>query len=319
MFERTKAFLDFVSHPDRYRSDGEVDIDEETDPSEWRDASSPTLTERLASRKAQFATVAFFAFIALGLVAVYSRRYLPELYGNPYIKVGLLVVVVAVGAFLTGVKFIRGKLGRIDWLVMLVPSKQGIGFYVGSFDEDTAGNAVFEPLKGFDIVGLRGEPLTLGDLGDDFARSFAKRGRGADAQATIRLEDALYANRETFLGTVSCALTGGLEVDEFGRESDLYTAPPDVVDAERYKKLSNTLEQMKDKNNELETRLDAKKEDVQYWKNQAQANRDEVISEFVENHGQLAESGFKPQAGRRGGSDLTDSDLRQLVNDGGNE
>lgn len=296
MFERTKALYDILTNPSRYRNeDEEVSLDETTDPQTWRDESKPTWTERLASRKHQFIAFGFVGLILLGIIAAYSRTYIPELYGNPLVREAVKWGLVVPAAFLSGVKWLRGKLRQVDWLVLILP-EGGIGFYIGDLNEDSTGNTIFHPLKGFDFMGLRGQKLTLGDLGNDFARNFAKQGRDADEPASIRIEDGLYAKRDTFLGSVAGVLTGGLEVDEFGRESDLYTTPPSTVDEDRYRKLRNTLERVTDQNTELQNKLEAVSEQRDYWKQEAKKEREEIRKEIIDTHGELAEAGFTPRS-----------------------
>lgn len=309
-FKRLRNLYQLVSNPKRYHRDQEIDLDESISVDEWRDEAKPTLGERLASRRRLFGAFALLGFLALGLVAAYSQRFLPSLYGNPYVIEAMKWAVVVPIIFILGMKTVRGKLKNIDWLVLFIP-KKGARLYVGQKAEDTAGNRTFEPVKGFDILGLKGAPLTLGDLGDDFARNFAKAGRDPSSQATLRVEDSLHSSVDTFLGSVTCALTGGLELDEYGRESDLYTTPPDVADNETYKKLTTTLEQMRDKNSELKDRIDGIKEDRDEWKDMALKKREEIKQEMVDTHGELAEAGFapRPQPVERGGSDIMDDEL----------
>lgn len=310
------GLVDGLTNPKRYAGGSDVNLDETTSPSTWRDETKESKIDWLKSRKRQALSLSFVLFYVILLLAAYSQQFAPGLYQNPWLIEALKFLFVIPLTFILTTNWMRGKLRRIDWVVMIMPAqpaengsgglktKGGIGFYVGSLDEDSTGNTIFTPVKGFDFIGLRGRNLTLGDLGDDFARTFAKQGRQAEDDASIRLEDALSVRRDTFLGTVCGVLTGGLELDEFARESDLYTTPPDLVDQERYRDLSHSLEKVHEQNQQLEGQIDVMKEQRGHWKQQAKKGRDEYIEEFVEEHGELAESGFGPRGRggyRRGG------------------
>ena len=295
------GLVDGLSNPSRYGKSGEVDLDETTSPNTWRDETKQSKIAWLASRKRQLLSLSFVLFYVALLFAAYTRQFAPGLYQNPWLIEALKYLFVVPLTFVITANWMRGKLKRIDWVVMLIPPN-GLGVYVGSLEQDTAGNTLFTPVKGFDFLGLRGRNLTLGDLGNDFAQNFAKMGRDAGDDAKVRLEDALYVEQKTFFGTVCGVLTSGLELDEFGRESDVYTAPPDLVDQERYKRLSKRVDEDHDHNAELQGRLDAAQERIDHWREEAQQTREEYKQELVDTHTELSQAGFTPRGGRaRGG------------------
>jgi len=288
------GMVDFLRNPRRYRSEGEeVDLDETADPSTWRDETKPTWSERLASRKRQFIAFSFVGLVTLGLIGAYSRTYLPALYGNELLKEALKWAIAVPVLFFSGAKWQRGKLQRIDRLDLQIEDQ--VTSYWGTYAVDSQGNALFTPVKGFDWFGLRARKLTLGDLADDFARSFAKQGRSASDPAKIRVEDGLYGTAETATGRVISVVTSGLEVDGFGRESDLYTQPPDLADREKYRRLSRSMEKVHERNSELQDRIETLEEDRDKWKDEAKKDRKEIIDELTDTHGELAEAGFQPR------------------------
>lgn len=305
-FERLKNFYDIVTRPERYRStddDQRVDLDDAADPSTWRDETSATLRERFASRKRLLLLFGYFLVVGGGLFAVYSSRFLPGLTGNPIVH-ELVKWLVAVPLLLwAGTRLIRSKLRQVDWLVLLIPKSEtkggGLGFYVGKRTEDTDGNAVFEPLKGFSVMGLSGHPLTLADLSDDWQRQWSKQGREADDAVRIRVEDALYADRQTFVGRITGVLCDGLVLDEFGAESDVVTEPPKIVDPGRYRDLAEKLSDLQRSLNQTETELDNVREDRDAWRERAKQNEREIRNRIVKTHSKLAEAGMKPRGGTR--------------------
>ena len=304
--ERLKTFYDIVTNPDRYRStddDQRVDLNDAADPSTWRDETSATLRDRLASRKRIVLLFGYFVIVGGGLVAVYSSRFLPGLTGNPIVR-ELVKWLVAVPLLLwAGTRLTRSKLRQVDWLVLLIPDSEtegrGLGFYVGNRTEDSEGNAVFEPLKGFSLMGLSGHPLKLADLADDWQRQWSKQGREADDPVRIRVEDALMADRQTFVGRITGVLCGGLGLDEFGTESDVVTTPPDIVDPDRYHDLAEKLADLQRSLAQTKTELDNVQEDRDAWRERAKQNEREIRRRIVKTHSELAEAGMKPRGGAR--------------------
>lgn len=279
-FQRTRELYKFLKNPKRYSSqDGEsVDLDETADPSTWRDTTTPTLGERLASRRRQLSAFAFLGFVLFAMVAVYSQRFFPGLYGNVWLQRALIVVVAVPTIFIAGVRWWRGQLEKIDWFVMIGP-ESGVRFYLGKFDPHD--EPTFQPLKGFVWAGLRGRKLQLRDLGDDLARQWANRGRSPDDPADIRVADARWHSKETFMGTIVGVVTSGLEIDGKGRDSDLYCAPPEMVDEETYQTMTRKLVQTNEEVADLQERNSSLKEQRDSWKRKAKKNRDEVEEDLV--------------------------------------
>ncbi|AUV84706.1 hypothetical protein C2R22_24570 (plasmid) [Salinigranum rubrum] len=299
MFERIKNAYDVVSNPSRYRNPDEVDLEETADPTSWRDQTKPTLTERFASRKRVFLSLSFLGFIVLGLLAAYSKTYLPGLYGSVWVKRGLVAMVATPTLFFAGASWMRSKLRSVDRLDLVIDGEP-TSFY-GAHSTDSNGNDVFQPLKGFDWLGMRGSPLTLSDLDEDFHQAFAKEGRDPDSPAKIRVEDAVSGVAETATGKVVVAQTGGLELDPYGRESDIYTVPPDLADKEQYRRLVRTTDKVHDRNAELRDKVSALEERRDYWKGEAQKEREEIVADITKTHSDLAEAGFRPRKERESG------------------
>lgn len=296
MFERIKNAYDVVSNPSRYRNPDEVDLEQTADPQSWRDQSKPTLTERFASRWRQFLALSFLGFIALGLLAAYSQSFFPGLTGNIWVKRGVVALVSVPTLWWLASTWMRTRLRNVDRLDLVIDGEPTS--YYGTHSTDSNGNDVFQPLKGFDWMGLRGSPVTLSDLDEDFHQAFAKQGRDPQSPAKIRVEDGVSGVADTATGTVVVALTSGLELDPFGRETDLYTRPPELADKEQYAKLAQTLDKVHDRNAELRDKVSALQERRDYWKGEAQKEREEIVTDITRTHSELAEAGFQPRQGR---------------------
>lgn len=297
-FERLRAAAGGAVDPSRYHG-GEAggDVDETLSPQEWRDQTKRTRRQRLAARKHQAISLGFIGLIATMYIVVFTGKFFPTLKGNAVLlmtaKYGTVIPITVVLA----TRWQRNKLQRYDRLALQLPD--GGRSYLGHYSEDSQGNGIFRPIKGHSWFGLKAEPLTLGDLGNDFTRTWAKRGRDASEPAAIRVEDGLTVTTKDATGRVVLSLTDGLEIDEYGRESDLYCAPPQTVDEERFKELRATLEDYVGRVDHLEDRLDAVKEQRDEYREEAGKRREEIKQDIVETHGELAEAGFTPSSPER--------------------
>ena len=302
-FPRIRDYYNFLKNPNRYRPDDdeEVDLNNATDASTWRDQTKPSWKERLGSRKRQTAAFGFLGLVVVGLLAAYTNQFLPSLTGNIWLQRGLVVLVGVPTIFLLGMRSQRSKLQQIDWLLLIGP-KQGVGFYLGRYDAE--GEGTFQPIKGFDFAGLRGRKLELRDLDDDFAQTFSKMNRDPGDPAQIRLEDARYHVKETMMGRVVGVVTSGLKVDSFSKKTDLYTAPPDMADEETYRELTRTLQKTKNRVNDLEEQTNALREERDEWKQKATQRREEIEEEMTDLISKVSEAGViqRPHRGQRGQS-----------------
>lgn len=289
-FERIKTAYDIVSNPDRYQQDGEVDLSETADAETWRDESKPTITQRLASRKRLFLAFSFLGVIVVGLIGAYSSRYIPGLYGNIWVKRGLVALVATPSIFVLGARWKHRQVRQVDELDLMIDGEPQ-SFY-GTYDTDSAGNDVFKPYKGFDWFGTRARPVTLRDLDKEYHRAFAKQGRDPDAEAVIRVEDAIAGVADTATGTKVMVMSAGLELDPYGRDSDLYTTPPELADKEQYRELTRTVEQVHQENADLREKVSTLQDRKAWWRELAEEGREDVIDEFTDRFAELAEAGF---------------------------
>ncbi|MCL9818335.1 hypothetical protein [Natronocalculus amylovorans] len=278
-FPRIRQLYDVATNPNRYRNEDETDLDEYVSPNEWRDTAKPGWGDRIKSRRHTILSFGFIGFLVVLIIGVHSQRYLPELYGNPILSEAIKWLIAIPTTWVLATKWQRGRIARLDQLHLKIG--EGVKSYYGVLESDSDGNYLFVPLKGFDWFGLRGRRLTLGDLSDDMAEDFAKQGRQPDDPAKIRLEDSMYAVKETALGDVAVSLTSGLQIDGYGRESDLYTSPPDIADEESYKQLAVTLEKVVDEVQHLRDEVQARTRQRNKWKAEAEKERQEIRDEVM--------------------------------------
>jgi hypothetical protein len=296
-FSRLRNFYDVVTNPGRYRNEDDVDLDEYVSPKEWRDQTKPSWGERIKSRKQTALTFGFIGFIVFLIIAAHSRTYLPELYGNPYIREAIKWLVAIPTTWVLATNWQRRKIAQLDRLDLKIG--ESAKSYDGVLETDTDGNHLFVPIKGFDWFGMRGRRLTLADLSDDFAEDFAKQGRDPDDPAKIRLEDSMYGVVDKALGNVAVALSSGLKVDGFGRHSDLYAAPPSLADEDSYKELTKKMEQVVKENKHLEEQMqliEQQRDKLQTQVNDAREEGEDNVLNIIE---KTAEAGVYTSSGGR--------------------
>mgnify|MGYP000589718595 CR=1 FL=1 len=261
-------------------TDSVDDPEEVVAPESWRDEQTPTWGERLLRRKKTVAALGLIGAIVLGILTVYAGRYIISALTNPIVQSTLKYGAVLGVGFILGVWWLFGKLERVDELVLF--TGEGVKRYVGDYDTDTHGNRVFEPYRGYSRFLKRTRKLTLGDLGGDLARAEQKAGRDEDDPVRIRLEDAITGSYSTDTGAVAASLTGGLHIDEYGRETDLYTAPPDLADEERYAALRDQLEYYSEKEiPSLEADVEDLEEKLAEVRERARRDTDESVEKFI--------------------------------------
>jgi len=265
----------------RFADEDSVEDPEETvAPETWRDEETPTWGERLRRRWITVVALGFVGFVVLGILTVYAGRFLVGTLSNPLVQSTLKYGAVLGVGFVLGTWWLFGKLERVDELVLF--TGDGVKRYVGEYDSDSAGNRVFIPYRGYTRILKRTRKLTLGDLGGDLARAEQKAGRDEDDPIRIRLEDAITGDLATDLGTVAASLTGGLAIDPYGRESDLYTTPPDIADEERYAQLRDQLEYYAEKEiPSLESDVEDLEEKLAEVRERAKRDTDESIDKFI--------------------------------------
>lgn len=287
---RLQEIVGWAVNPRRYGDDGDdVDLEEQTDPESWGDPAKDSIRDRVHDRRHQFMMLASFGAVAFGIVAGWSQNYFPELYNNKAIRLGTIVLGTAAVASVATANSIKDKLGSLAFLGLHIPNKGGKVF-IGRLDTDSEGNRVFIPIKGLNLLGLRGRELQLDDLPAHVVQNYnklpRKMGEG-DEPAKIRVEDALAQTVEAAYGRFVLVLTDGLEYDPFARGSDIYTTPPETVDPETYDELRVTMEETNRENRRLRSENDELEDERDRYKRQSDKRREEIIREFVQNHSEL--------------------------------
>ncbi|QLH83395.1 hypothetical protein [Halosimplex pelagicum] len=276
--------------PQKRHPSGEIDDpDDLVEPDSWRDQQTPTVGDRLRRNWKSVVALGFIAAVVLGILAVYAGRFLIGALTDPLVQTTLKFGAVLGVGFVLGVRWLFGRIERTDRLVLF--TGEGIKRYYGQLDRTNAGVLVFKPYRGWSGLLKRTKHLTLGDLGGDLARAASKAGREDDDPVAIRLDDAITGTHSTDTGSVAASLSAGLKVDKYGKETDLYTAPPDLADGERYDELAQQLEYYVEKEvPRLESDIDDLEDQLEEVRERARRDTDEAIDQFIGRVSDLEES-----------------------------
>jgi hypothetical protein len=303
----------WVVHPRRYGDDSDdVELEEQADPETWGDSSTPSVRERVHSRRHQFYMIAVAGLVFFGIVAGWSQTYFPELYNNKAIRLGTIVVGVAAASATATANSVKQKIGSLAFLGLHIPNKGGKVF-IGRMDTDSEGNRLFIPIKGLRLGALRGSEMKLDDLPAHVVQNYNKLPRRLedDSAAKIRVEDALSQTVEAAYGRFVLVLTDGLEYDPFARGSDIYTTPPETVDPETYDELRVTMEETNRENKRLRSELDEVEDERDYYQRRANERREKILNEFVQQHAEL----ISVQNPTRQTGEDSQPDVQDLVNE----
>lgn len=258
----------------RYGEQGDFDADEVLDPEEFRDPKSLSWTERLYRARRHLISGGFLLFAALLVAAGYSRILIPELYGNPVVREISKWAIAVPLVFAIGMRVQRKQIFGLHKQTFKL--EDGTIAMYGKIVKTPNGERAFVPIRGFDLYGLRRNEMTLADLGRRFPHLLSKQAREADSPARIRLTDGLYSESDTWIGREGVVHTSGLKMDPFGKHTDVYAAPPNTVDHEEFRGLTEEVEKVHDRNEFLEDRVDEIKTD-----------RDELQTELREKRGKI--------------------------------
>lgn len=259
------------------------DPDEVLQPASLDDSEVPSWSERARQRLGTVVIGSFLLLVVLGIVLIFARRYFVAVLTHPVVVTTAKYGTVAAVFYTLGEHRRHQRLMHIDRFVNF--SGEGLTRYFGEYETDSAGEDVFVPYRGFSPVLKRPRKLRLGDLGGDLARSATKGNRDEDDPVRIRLDDAVTDAKQTDLGTVVGSLSDGLKHDTWGETTDLYTAPPDLADEDRYRRLQQKLRYYAERvvphlRDEVET-LEEQLADVQ---ERASRDQDEAIDEFIDRY-----------------------------------
>lgn len=321
MYAKIKSNLGRILPGQRYADPSDAQTpDEQIDPETWHHDAKPGLGERLARSKRTLAMYGLFIAVSVAILFIWSRQFIVGVATNPATRtVGTHLAVFIMGLVM-GIKSFRGRLQEWDWLVLQLPD--GTMPLLGELEQADDGTTIFIPYSGIDWLGFKARQLKLGELGSSIARTLAKQGRDMESGARIRVDDAVMASRDTAYGTVTAVMTAGLEIDPFGQHSDVYTAPPNTVNAEQYKQLRDRLRDYVE--DEL-PRLQSENSYLKQQKNDLRARLhqtdDDAIEQFIDRYSRVERS---RQEAINGVDDEDDSDILEdmaedeaLANGGG--
>jgi len=276
--------------PRKRHPSGEIeDPDELVEPDSWRDQETPTIGQRIRRNWKSVLALGLVGMIVAGILAVYAGRYLVGALSSPLVQSTLKYGTVLGVGFGLGQRWLFRRLEQTDRLVLF--TGEGVKRYYGKLDRTNAGNLVFKPYRGWSSLIKRTKHLTLGDLGGDLSRAASKGGRDEEDPVHIRLDDGITGVQTTDTGSVAASLTSGLEVDKYGKESDLYTAPPELADGERYDQLAQQLEYyVEHEVPRLESDIEDLEEQLEEVRERARRDTDEAIDQFIDRVTDLEES-----------------------------
>lgn len=290
VLDRIKSTVGRINPLQRYADTEQSETpDQQLDPQEWHHSAKPGLGKRLQRSKRTLVTYGAFIAVAIGLAYFYSQEFVIGLVSNPLVQSFVTHGGLFAIGLVLGIRSFRARLIDWDWLVLQVP--EGIVPMVGEYETADDGTNIFVPYAGIDWLGFRSRQLTLGELGQSVARTFAKRGRSMDSGARVRVNDAIAARRQTAFGTIVGVMTDGLAVDEFGQHSDVYTQPPETVDQEQYQRLRSQLEQFAEQTvPKLRTDKQMLQQQVDDLRARLQQSDDEAIDLFINRYSRVEQA-----------------------------
>lgn len=242
----------FANEDDASTPDNEIDM------SEWGPSHRIGLGERLKRRGRSVAVFGLAAVAAFGILFAWARQVAVGFVTNPLVQIVTVIGVIVLAVYVAGVRSTISRIKSLTFAAFLTPN--GIRPFIGRYEVAEDGTEILVPYQGYDWLGRRNYPLPLSEMGEDIARTAAKRNRDPDDPVRIRLDDCRYGVRQTAFGTFIVGETDGLQVDQFGQHSDVYAAPPSMVSEDNfvhlYQRLEHIIEreipELKDTNRTLE-------------------------------------------------------------------
>ncbi|AUX09287.1 hypothetical protein AArcSl_1658 [Halalkaliarchaeum desulfuricum] len=282
MYAKIKESLGRIKPNSRLPDDEEARTpDEEIDLEEWSSTTSIGLGERLKRSARTFATLGLLGVAIIGILWAWGSQLAIGLFSNVVVQAGTVLLGTFATGLLVGIQHQRGVITRSDWLIL--STSEGVTPFLGEFHTSEDGTNVFVPYRGFDFLGDRARPLYLRELGEDVARSHAKKGRNPEDPVRIRVDDGMVQVRDTAYGTVVSVISGGLEVDAFGRYSDVFCTPPEQVTAENYRQLKDQLEMYLQRDlPKLKRENEMLEQQVENLRDRLRQSTDEEINQFID-------------------------------------
>lgn len=288
-FNRIKSLLGAGGHAPNYLSGEFRTLEDISDPETWEDETKTDWKEFISKNKWPITVLALFG---ISLSAYFSYILIEVSTGivqNIWFQRTAVLATTAGTAYFAGRSQQRNILRRLDWLV-LMKDNGGVTFYLGYYREGNETEApLFVPVKGFTLKGHRSKPYRVQEVSVELARKHKKRNGDEDDVAVIRLHPEYAVESKTDWGMVVGQLTNGLDLD-VGNESNLQASRPENVADEDA--LQETKSAIRDLQQELQNAADDAQKYKRLYKQEkkdAQKRRDEIISDFVDDHRRVTE------------------------------
>lgn len=268
----------------RYHDGDYNQLSEVSDPTTREDETQESLTSTLARNK----LVVVGALIALAILALVAREFLPGLASNPYVQVGALAVGMLATGLVVGLRKSLHRAQRVDELVLDMGNQ--VERYYGTLEVAGDDTLQFTPAKGFSSLGSLGDAYTVNEIDSELARMQQRANRDPDADAKISIDPVYAGVQNTDTGSVVSVSTSGLELDQFGNETVLRTAAPNRADDEALQNLQDRIKNQKQENRSLQTQLQAERRRRKDAEEEVQKKRSEIMDEFTEHFSKIAVS-----------------------------
>ena len=240
-FESLRSRLDIGSGSRRYATDVGRLPEDVSDPATLRDESTPTLFEKIMAYRWYLLTVSVLIVVAIIYSIAIGVQVFPELVQNTVVQLAVSHLVVFAIGYVVATKRAFRVIRDISWLNLNLGD--GLDFYPGWYlppvDEDD--DATFVPCKGLTLFGHRRRPLQIREVNPSIAQRWANANRDPEEPAEIRLDPSFYEQRSTEWGHVVAQASDGLEIDTFGRGSQLVATSPSMAHEDRVEKMEDQL------------------------------------------------------------------------------
>lgn len=308
-FTRIKEVLGYDPTWKRYHSGEYTNLEAIADPETWDDDTRTTWRDWIGQSRGNQALAAITLGLAVALTVYFSQlliRVSTGLFTNRIFQVaaGSLSLVLITYAYAT--KAQRQRFEKLDWLV-LPKDDGGVTRFLGYYREGDSTNApLFVPVKGFRWNGHKAEPYRIYEISSELARRYKNTNRDPEDVAVIRLEPETVRESKTEAGRVLCQQTTELNLDEFGNESTL-KAPvsEEQADLDDVQELTRTMEDLRQERSDWKAKASKFERQRNEWRSDARERRQKIITEFIEDHTQVAEV-YQPRSRRS--SNGTDAD-----------
>lgn len=307
-FDRVKARFGWNDEAQRYPDTDDFTPPQQVeDPHTIEDGTDETLVDKLLEYRWWAVSVSLLGLALLILVGIYFGRYFATALANPWVQRFGVAGVLVVGARRWGRSSERAQFEKLHELTLYDPDEGEAIHFTGRFRRvDGATHDTFIPYKGRRRGS--GEPYRVGELSSSLVK---QHNRSPDEPAEIRLHNSLVSTRQTERGLKVTQLTGGLEPDPFGQESNLKATIPRLAARDSISELKQQLEKLDEELQDLREENDQLRRQRNNARAEAKKNYDEVRRE-IQKDADMLEPFVR---GRRGGTtngDSTDDNPERL-------